>query len=85
MEQPKTGGDLLSVPGATDQTSLTAEEMERQRRVSASEPLLPQAISLIQEDLRKCVTYKLPHVFVVFGASVSTFNTINNTFTTFSF
>jgi hypothetical protein len=46
------------------------DEMERQRKYSASEPLLPEAINLIQTELHKYDKFNLPHVFVVFGASV---------------
>lgn len=52
---------------------LDEEEMERQRKYSASEPLLPEAINLIQSELHRCDKFSLPHVFVVFGASVSYF------------
>jgi len=40
-----------------------------------SEPLLPDTIKFIKENLEKygSVHFELPHVFVVFGASVSNF------------
>jgi len=48
--------------------------MMRLRARSESEPLLPETIEFIKENLRKSGTchFEQPHVFVVFGASVST-------------
>jgi glucose-6-phosphate 1-dehydrogenase len=42
------------------------------RAFSASEPLLPETIQFIKESLERdgSVHFELPHVFVVFGASV---------------
>jgi hypothetical protein len=42
------------------------------RAFSSSEPLLPETIKLIKENLEKYgqVHFELPHIFVVFGASV---------------
>ncbi|CAD5226688.1 unnamed protein product [Bursaphelenchus xylophilus] len=73
QETPPTR-ELIGMAGSEENPKQTlsllkVEDMERQRRISASEPLLPEAISLIQEDLRKTETFQLPHVFVVFGAS----------------
>lgn len=64
--------DLLKVPvhSSTDYQELDEDEMERLRRYSESEPLLPEAIHLIQTELHKYDKFSLPHVFVVFGASV---------------
>ena len=41
------------------------------RAFSSSEPLLPETIKFIKENLEKygAVHFELPHVFVVFGAS----------------
>lgn len=48
--------------------------LERSRRTSASEPLLPETIEFIKENLiQSNYHFELPHVFVVFGASVGIF------------
>ncbi|KAI6224756.1 Glucose-6-phosphate 1-dehydrogenase [Aphelenchoides besseyi] len=65
----KSNGFLLTPNSGGHQTQLDDEEMERQRTYSASEPLLPEAIDLIQKELHRHDKFALPHVFVVFGAS----------------
>jgi len=63
---------LLKVPHNNSSVPSNQEEedeMDRQRKYSASEPLLPEAINLIQTELHKYDKFSLPHVFVVFGAS----------------
>lgn len=47
------------------------------RKSSASEPLLPETIQFIKDSLKSSSYHpELPHVFVVFGASVSVYHIV---------
>lgn len=47
---------------------------ERSRYNSASDPLLPETIQFIKKNLQQSnYNFEIPHVFVVFGASVGLF------------